>query len=66
MQVTVNGAPHALPQAAQLHQLIDTLQLTNQRIAVEVNGAIVPRSKHAQYPLQDGDTVLIVQAIGGG
>jgi sulfur carrier protein len=66
MQVTVNGANHALPPAAQLQQLIDTLQLTHQRIAVEVNGDIVPRSRHAQYPLHEGDTVLIVQAIGGG
>lgn len=66
MHITVNGAARSLPPAATLGELIEQLQLGTQRIAVEVNGAIVPRSRHAQHALQDGDAVLIVQAIGGG
>jgi sulfur carrier protein len=36
------------------------------RVAVEVNREIVPRSRHGQHLLEDGDQVEIVQAIGGG
>jgi sulfur carrier protein len=36
------------------------------RVAVEVNREIVPRSRHVQHELHDGDRVEIVQAIGGG
>ena len=33
---------------------------------VEINGEIVPRSRHAGHPLHDGDRVEIVHALGGG
>lgn len=38
---------------------------TRQRIAVERNGDIVPRS-HANTALQHGDQLEIVVAVGGG
>ncbi|MBL8406345.1 MAG: sulfur carrier protein ThiS, partial [Candidatus Accumulibacter sp.] len=36
------------------------------RIAVERNGEIVPRSRHGETMLADGDRVEIVVAVGGG
>ena len=66
MQVIVNGASRALPAGARLGELIAELKLGQQRYAVEVNGNIVPRSRHAEHALADGDQILIVQAIGGG
>ena len=36
------------------------------RVAVERNGAIVPKAQYAQTILQDGDTVEIVRFVGGG
>jgi thiamine biosynthesis protein ThiS len=36
------------------------------RVAVERNGEIVPKSKHAATPLAEGDQVEIVVAVGGG
>jgi len=66
MNILVNGVPHELPAGTCLQTLIDQLQLTGKRYAVEVNKEIVPRSEHADYVLNDGDKVEIVQAIGGG
>jgi sulfur carrier protein len=66
MQVTVNGEPRPLSAALKIDELLAELQLAGKRVAVEVNGSIVPRSRHAATALQDGDQVLIVQAIGGG
>ena len=37
-----------------------------QRIAVELNGEIVPKSKYASTVLKDGDVVEIVRFVGGG
>lgn len=40
--------------------------LTGKRIALERNGEIVPRSQFASQQLEDGDTLEIVAAVGGG
>ena len=36
------------------------------RVAVEINGDIVPKAKYAETILQDGDKVEIVRFVGGG
>lgn len=38
----------------------------SERIAVEINGDIVPKSKYSETILRDGDTVEIVSFVGGG
>lgn len=47
-------------------ELIARMALKGKRIAVEVNGEIVPASQHARHQLDSGDKVEIVGAIGGG
>ncbi len=66
MQLLVNGAALELPEDSSVSTLIERLQLVGKRLAVEVNGEIVTRSRHAQTRLRDADRVEIVQAIGGG
>lgn len=66
MQIVLNGADTAAPEAATITQLIEQLGLTNKRIAIEINETIVPRSAHATTVLRSGDRVEIVHAIGGG
>lgn len=46
--------------------LVDQLGYTGKRIAVERNGEIVPRSRHAETLLDDGDRLEVVVAVGGG
>ncbi len=66
MTIQLNGQPHPVPAACSLQQLVERLGLTGRRLAIEVNGEIIPRSAHADALLHDGDRVEIVQAIGGG
>ncbi len=66
IRVIVNDDPHDLPAPASVASLLDHLDLGGQRIAVELNGEIVPRSRYAQTPLAEDDVLLIVRAIGGG
>ncbi|HZP11956.1 MAG TPA: sulfur carrier protein ThiS [Nevskiaceae bacterium] len=66
MQIQVNGATEVVPEQSTLSQLIDRLRLSGKRVAVELNGEIVPRSAYAARPLKENDVLEIVAAIGGG
>jgi sulfur carrier protein len=66
MQIVVNGQPRAAAERLALPGLIEELQLAGRRVAVELNGAIVPRSAWEQTQLAEGDRLEIVHAIGGG
>lgn len=66
IRLTVNGTPHAFDQSLNVLQLLEHLNLTGKRLAVERNGEIVPRSRFGETPLADGDRLEIVVAVGGG
>ena len=64
--VTVNGKASQLPLPQTVSSLLHGLGYAGKRIAVERNGEIVPKSRHAETPLVDGDQFEIVVAVGGG
>ena len=66
MQILVNGQPRDAAPRLALPRLIEELKLGDRRVAVELNGAIVPRSARDAHPLRDRDRVEVVTAIGGG
>ncbi len=66
MQLLINGKTTDVPAELTARQLIERLELAGARIALEVNGEIVPRSLHTEHRLQEGDKIEIVHAIGGG
>ncbi len=67
ISITVNGAAYLCRIPSQrVSELIRDLSLEGKRIAIERNGEIVPRSKHAATVLVDGDKIEVVAAVGGG
>ena len=66
MDILLNGDTRGIPDQATLAALLEREGLAERRVAVEVNGEIVPRGRHATHVLQPGDTVKIVHALGGG
>jgi len=66
MRIIVNGEPREVAATLTVDGLVRELQLHGRRIAVERNGEIVPRSRHPDLPLADGDRLEIVVAVGGG
>ena len=66
MEIIVNGEPFILSRGSSVADLLEELELTGRRIALEVNEVIVPRSRYAEYQLSAGDKVEIVHAIRGG
>ncbi|MEW8507446.1 MAG: sulfur carrier protein ThiS [Candidatus Thiodiazotropha sp.] len=66
MQIYLNGEEKQIPDASNMARLIELLELGGQRIAVEVNEELVPRSSFDRHQLHDRDRVEIIQAVGGG
>jgi acid phosphatase type 7 len=69
MQLILNGQTrefHDLSEAATVADLIASLGLKGDRVAVEHNGGIVPRTDWAQTAIHAGDRFEIVHFVGGG
>jgi thiazole synthase len=67
LSLTVNGAPYELGTGqATVRDLLAQLKLGDVRVAVEVNGEIVPKAGHATHPLASGDRIEVVTFVGGG
>ena len=65
MQVSVNGQVEEI-EAQSLESYLNSKLLLGRRIAVELNGEIVPKSQFSSVMLVDDDVLEIVHAIGGG
>jgi sulfur carrier protein len=66
MKVVVNGEEREIAEGATLAMLIELLQLPPGRIAVERNREVVPRARHAETVLREGDRLEMVRFMGGG
>ena len=66
MRIEVNGDSREIETGLTLRALLASLEMTKGRLAVEINGEIVPRGEYESHRLRDGDRVEIVHAIGGG
>jgi len=64
--ITINGEPREFDAVMSVSQLLEQLELTGKKIALERNGEIVPRSQFGEQRLADGDRIEIVVAVGGG
>ncbi|MDB5803257.1 MAG: thiS [Betaproteobacteria bacterium] len=66
IELLVNGESRRLAAPATVAALLEQMQLIGKRLAVERNGEIVPKSRHAETALASGDRLEIVVAVGGG
>ena len=66
IQIQLNGEARCIAAGTTVADLIEQLGHAGRRVAVEVNREIVPKSRHAEHPLGDGDIVELVHALGGG
>lgn len=67
MQIFYNGQPRTLADSTRtIADLIQELGLRPQLVAVEVNGDLAPRGKHAEFSICEGDRIEVVTLVGGG
>jgi len=66
MELVINGKAEQLPDDINAAGLIAHLGLQHERLEIEVNREIVPRSTFDSRRFKSGDQIEIVRAIGGG
>ena len=66
MRLKINGDDREFANVVTLADLIAQLAMKADRVAVELNRAIVPRANWAATALKDGDELEIVHFVGGG
>jgi sulfur carrier protein len=66
MQVKLNGELREIPDGVTVAGLLAHLGVKAQRVAVEVNEAVVTKDRYDAHRLQNSDAVEIVAFVGGG
>lgn len=66
MNLTINGEERTYDRSLTISELLKDLELDGEKVALERNLEIVPRSEYNETRLQDGDKLEIVHFIGGG
>lgn len=66
MQILINGKIKTIREQLTAQQLLQELGIAQQKLALEINQEIVPRSTLSEHIIQPGDKIEIIHAIGGG
>ena len=66
MLLKVNGDSVEIDDGSNVDQLLDMLEIPKNKVAVELNGVVIPNSELLVKVLKDQDILEIVRAIGGG
>ena len=64
--ITVNGSPVEIEAPMTVEQLLDTVDVPPNYLAVEVNADVVPRQEYGERVVGAGDDVEVVTLVGGG
>jgi len=65
LNLTINGETKQ-SQASTVRELLTEMGLEKQAVAVELNREVVPKIRHEDTPLSDGDQLELVTLVGGG
>lgn len=66
MNIFVNGEERQVAAGLSLADLVDSLSVAGERIAVELNEKVVRRREWGNESVNDGDRIEIVHFVGGG
>jgi len=66
VEIVYNGQPRQVGERLSVAELLSDMGLEPRQLAVEVNLQLVPRDRHAECPLREGDRVEVVTLVGGG
>ena len=66
IKVIINGKEVELKEGQTLAQIIEQVVPAGKKIAVAINGRVIPKEKYPETPIREGDKIEIVQMVGGG
>jgi len=64
--ITVNGRTVELHQSMTVEQMLDSVDVPPNYLAVEVNAEVVPREEYTAHVIHNGDQIELVTLVGGG
>ena len=64
--IRVNGEPREIAPGTTVAALLASLGLARDGIAVAIDLVVIPRGQHAGRVIQPGESVEVIQAVGGG
>ena len=65
-KIQLNGNSFEIEHGSNLNELLNKLKIQKNKVAIEVNGQIIEKSKYINLILNKDDKVEIVHFIGGG
>ena len=65
-KIQLNGNSYEINANTNLYELLEDLKIQKNKVAVELNGAIVEKNNYGKVTLNKNDKVEIVHFIGGG
>ena len=65
-KIQLNGNPYEINNGTNLNELLNRLKIKKNKVAIEVNGEIIEKSKYPNLILRRDDKVEVVHFIGGG
>lgn len=66
MEIIVNGEKTTCDERISIENWVEQMGYDKKKIAIEVNGEIVPKAEYASYTLGPADKLEVVTFVGGG
>lgn len=66
ISIQLNGERRPVASHTSLEALLEVFSLPHKRVAIELNGAVVPKSDWPSTIVSDGDRLEVVHFVGGG
>jgi thiamine biosynthesis protein ThiS len=66
IHIQLNGDSREISASSSIAELVESIGLAPDQVAVELNRELVPRDRRTSTPLREGDTVELVTLVGGG
>lgn len=66
MKIKLNGKETDLEKPLTIAELLQKMQIKPEMVACEINLKIIKRSEYKNFKISEGDSLEILQMIGGG
>ena len=66
IEISVNGESVSIAEPMTVEQVLDTVEVPPNYLAVEVNAEVVPREEYGSRVIEAGDAMELVTLVGGG
>ncbi len=66
MRFELNGETQSTQEPLTVLSLLERFELRERRVAVAINSEVVPKSRFTEVKIREGDSVEVIQAVGGG